>query len=101
VTYFISGEDENKFKIENNNQLKLISQTPDYETQSTYKIDLVATDNFGNYAIHPLTFQVIDGNTHTVNYTHTIECNFQIVQFRQESIPILKHLGEYHASNVS
>ena len=88
-SFSLSGPDKDLFMIEDNN---LKFKTPvDFETQSTYSVNIIAVDKFGNSATKLLTINVDNGK----KYHFFLEGRIFLFQnklfFRQSSL-IFPHL---------
>lgn len=88
-TYAISGTDAAKFAIQNTNEL-IITESPDFETQSSYSIQISSTNAFGTSAPQAFTINVNDvaegGNATEIMYisvgrANTPQATAPFVQF--------------------
>ena len=61
VTYNLAGDDADKFSIGSSNGEVVLIEDPDYESQSEYSFDIIATDSSGNIS-DPKTVTLVINN---------------------------------------
>ena len=59
VTWLVEGADSASFSISSSGELRLVTAA-DYETKSSYSIEIIATDAASNSTSYPVLIQIVD-----------------------------------------